>query len=247
MSDLTLRCSLGLALGLLLLAPAAGQALTIDNFVNGSVNLIAPNTTFDLLVAEAGGGLILGGDREETIDNQSLVNFITAGSNGLSWTYGQLNAPGTGLLIWDGTGGGTGSVEHGLRSGGVGTGADFTESGVHDALQVSILSNDAIADITLTIFSGAGNFSTSVIQTTGGPGTLLAEFATFTIGGGIGADFTDVSAFTLSADGVSEPDLDVTFSFIETTAAPEPSTAVLLALGLAALTATQRRSDHRNT
>ncbi len=132
----------------------------------------------------------------------------------------------------------------GIDAAGLG-GEDLTEASAHNAIHISILSNDLVANLTLTVYTNATDFSAIDIATPGAAGSLFAPFADF-VDTGAGANFANVGAVTLEIDGLSAPtlgDLDLTLDLIETTGfapAPEPSTAALLALGLALLSATRR-------
>jgi hypothetical protein len=241
MGSLTARSGFALALGLLLFAGSAA-AVTIDNFGDGTLNFVGPGGTLNDQNLQS-SGIILGGDREETITNASAAGGILAGVSAGDWSYGALNAMGSALIIWDGA---SGSFP-GLDATGLG-GIDFTEANAHNGIHFRISTNDIAAPLVLTVYTDATNFSTLTVNTPGGIPSgpafdLAVEFASFSIGGGTGADFANVGAFTLFVDGLSEPQLDLTLDVIETgvvATVPEPNTAALFAFGLVSLAALRR-------
>jgi hypothetical protein len=237
MANLTVRSTSTLAFCLALLGADAG-ALTIDDFGDGALQIVTGGMTLDFQYTQS-SGVIVGGDREETVANSGAGVILAGEVTPDSWTYGASSALGTALLVWDGPGG----ASPGLDATGLG-GADFSVSGTHDAIGISILSNDLVTDITLSVYTNATDFSTIALSTPGSAGNLIAAFADFVVAGGSGADFANVGAFTFEIDGQSAPplaDLDLTFGLIETTVnvgVPEPNTASMVALGLALLAAT---------
>jgi hypothetical protein len=134
------------------------------------------------------------------------------------------------LLRWDGN---TDNVLNHVLN------VDLTGSGQNDRFQAAVRATAAVP-ATITVYSGAGNFSVLDFATPGGgtalPFTILdLVFSAFTVGGGTGANFSAVTAITLGLAGPQS--FEAQFDFLQADAAPnpipEPSSAALLLAGLA--------------
>jgi len=221
---------------LLAIIPAA-QGAMIDAFDSGSLAFVPAGSTGESQVA----GLMLGGERDESITNSSASGGVLAGASGGAYSYGAISATGSVLLVWDG-----GDADPALDATGLG-GLDLTEGGSQSAFSIGIESNDFVAPLVLTVYSSVSDFSQITIMTPGGipsgpAQTLVIPFADL-IPSGSGADFGSVGAISLMIDGASEPQLDITLGSFSTSAVavPEASTFAQLALGLVALARHSRR------
>lgn len=218
--------------------PLAAQALIIDDFSQDQTvfRFGSPGTTTN---EQAGGGIV-GGERDVELELVSGSGVTFVASSGVG-SYGQSgSSTARGLFTWDGSDGSPLLDATGLG------GVDFTEAGMHDAIGIRMVSNDFAADVTLTVYTDAANFSSVTLTSPGNippdPAfTWMAEFGTFAPGGGAGADFSNVGAFSILVDGGPVPSLDFEFDFITTLAAPEPSTLLLATSGLVFLAMLGRR------
>ena len=134
---------------------------------------------------------------------------------------------GTGVIIWDG--GTNSTVDHGFS-------IDLTDGGTNTQIQTTVRS-DLIAPVIITIFSGAGNWSTFTFNSPGlgfaAPFTLLTiPFTSFGVVGGTGANFTNVTSITILVDGTAVAGLDFQMNFLEANGVPEPGTFALMGLAL---------------
>jgi uncharacterized repeat protein (TIGR01451 family) len=223
----------GALLALLLVAlPAAsrGQAITIDDFSTNQAALLLTyppaGTTASSSVSGAG---ILGGERDMEIDLTGGViagNTLSATVSSGFFSYSQdATITGMGKLQWDGTDGSPTLNPTGLG------GIDLTAGGTQDAFALSLFFDDLPVNMTLEVFTDAGNASSLTLTT---PGLLFSStsfvlpYRSFTTTLGSGADFSNVGAITLSVgSGVSAPDLVIDFLQTIATLAATKTVAIL--------------------
>ena len=120
-------------------------------------------------------------------------------------------------------------------------GVDLTESATQNAIGIEIVFDDLPADIVVTITDGSSNTGQATSSAPGGifsPTSVVLTFASFS--GSI--DFTDVESISLGLSATF-PATDVQIGFIESTSVPEPSTALLLTLGLVGLAARRQKGS----
>ena len=168
-----------------------------------------------------------------TLDSGFFVN-VSAGSGAL--THMQLaSSMGTTLIVWDGPDANSTLNPTGLL------GADFTNGGVEDRLDIPLLVSNFSAPVTLAAYTDADNYSTVTVSLPGSippdpQATLTVRFIDF-VDAGVsgGADFSNIGAFLLEIDGSSTQGLAVGFSTI-----PEPSTGTLLLFGVLMLASIRR-------
>jgi hypothetical protein len=219
-----------LAAAALLLSPAV-QALTIDDFSTVDTAFIGPGP-FATTAQGGAPATAIGGFRETTLTRISGVGSLEFTDDGSLGNFGFApNVNGTTSLIYDG------AADLVLNTAGLGQ--DLTVDG--SFLRV-VLRSDVVGLLSITVFSGA-NGSSITIPTPGlglGAGftTVDIPFASFGIVSGTGADFTNVGAIMLTAAS-NHIGHDLQIDLIETV--PEPTTALLLGLGLVAIAGMVRR------
>jgi len=197
--------------------PAAAQII-IDSFSTNQATLsltFPPSgTTASSSVSGAG---ILGGERDLQIDLTAGVlagNTVTGGVSGGFFSYSQgPTISGTSTIQWDGTDGSAGLNPTGLG------GIDLTMGGTQDAILMNTFFDDVPTNITIQVFTDAGNASSATLTTPGlifTPTNLLIPFNTFTPSLGAGADFTNIGAIVLTVgSNITAPDF--VLDFVQTT------------------------------
>ena len=216
----------------------AQSNLRIDNFNFGSGNIfslgaVPPGSVTSLNIAGASG--VFGGSR--TIDITQATGPVVFSAVNESPNFGQYNhsnPSGTSVVTWDADG----------AIGGL-NGADLTDSGNDDALQLDVVKID-LGSITInfTITSATGSSSLSVNDLVEGQQAFL--FSSFGTISGSGADFASVDGIEMTV--IAGNDIDVRLDLVQTTTrkgtfngAPLPGTAVPMMLALGLLTRHGRR------
>jgi len=205
--------------------PAAGQELTLDG-VGTAVT-----------TGSATGPDIIGADRDVVAE----ITSITGNPTGTDLAVG-INNGGSGVLeistatsvnsnvvlYYDGDAGTASTATDGTPSAFALGGIDITDGGLQSGVAVEQLSADNTGSMTFRVFSGAGgDWSVLSKSTSSSPETIVFDFSDFAVGGGLGADFSSVTAISVQFEGATS--FDGTFDFIETV--PEPASLSLLALG----------------
>lgn len=243
---------------------ANATAVTIDNFEDGtfSFGIIGTGTA-----AGQQAGTMIGGQRDV---------YLRVTQNGLPSTDGEAEvAGGTGgtfefsngnnarsdfVIQWDGSdtltnGGADFDTPLGELSQGLG-GVDLTGGGMFDSLGTLFTLDANLVDTYVMIFSSATDYSTHFFAKLG-PANLFQHFAlfqntgaadSFTITGGAGANFTNVTAIVIAGRALPDPNnsqstaaLDLNLQLINSIAVPEPATVALFGAGLVGLGAVRRR------
>ena len=221
--------------GLLTCASQAPGQMVIDDFEEGPQSLDAtavPTPGFG--VADDPG--ILGGERDTVVglNTGSLESIrIDQGDSGILDLFaGDPNSGGGAELNWDG------NDNNALVTDFTGLGGiDLTING-YQSFFVDVLENATPVILQMNVFTDISNSSGLAIPVPGGintPTRIAFPFSSFS-GGGSPADFADVGAIRLSilpdpndavgnATRIEQVIVDV----------PEPATAVVLGLGVAAL------------
>jgi hypothetical protein len=214
-----------LAAACLVLGAPAARAILIDDFSVDQTATVRPDDPPAWSVVSAiRAGL---GGREvflQRFSGTGAVSFTSAGGIG-AFGFGP-DADGRSHVWWDGLR--DGALTHLL-------GADLTDGGASGLLRI-VVRSELAGPLTISIHTNAGRVSRADVVTPGlGIGaaftTLLIPFTSFAVELGSGADFADVGAIVVtapSAGGALEIDR------IDTVPVPEPATALLLALGVAA-------------
>jgi hypothetical protein len=203
---------------------APSSAVIIDGFDDSATVAANSGTPVDSVITPTGG--FLGANRELT------ANWVS-GSNDVD---GEIDAGGSSLLNISLGADTLGSVDI-LWT--IVAGVDLTAGGTLNAVGIEIVFDDLPANITVFVTDGSANSGQSSHTTAGAifaPETLILTFASFS--GAV--DFSDITEITLQVDATL-PASDLQFGFIETTFVPEPSTALLLGIGLTILGASRRR------
>jgi len=216
---------------MLALSPAANAQTvtkTIDDFsqdqsivVNGTPSGVKSNSG---IVARTGSSLILGDERDVVVTrtsnnagvvsldtNQSIAGDLVMGNN--------LGTTGDALLIYDGIDNDASATDYtGLGN------LDFTASG-GDSFYLKA-SASLSGTVTFTVYKDATNYSIGSLPLTTSASVqpYLLSFSSFTVGGGTGADFTKVGAFTARIENSSATgQISVDFiSVANTLVVPEP-------------------------
>jgi hypothetical protein len=176
----------------------------------------------------------IGGYRTIIVDRLAPPNtqgFVIADSNLTQPGFFTLSSP-TGVtssveLRFDGNNSGPVINPSGLG------GIDITQGGLNNGILFRMVS-DIGAPLTVTAYSGAGNYSQATTLIPADPSFTLQNvflpFAAFTTIGGTGGDFTNLGALSFMIDGSASPSLDAQLDFISATTVPEPSSLALCGL-----------------
>lgn len=223
-------------------AAATANGMIIDTFETGQTVVADMNTTTDMNSVSGPG--ILGGERDLSAfwtNGPNDVEHVANASNDglLSFSLGA-DTSGTGDAVWDGTDASRGLAVNYTGLGGV----DLTGGGTDDRLGVKLVFND-LPSTTLSfwIYTDQSNWSHASIILPAGIGITLPMleidilYSNFVVGGGTGADFSNVGAIVMEI-APEFPSADTQIDFIETDT-PAPGTLALT--GLAGLVGFRRR------
>jgi hypothetical protein len=223
---------------------AYAATLDIDPF-DASQGPLTANSGATEVSGTVDDASILGGERDVVVHYTAgplnvEVN-VNPGGNSL-YTHSQdASTTGASWIIWDGNDNdpltldptGLGGVD--LTLGGLLTGilldVDDNDLGNPDALRIEI-------------YTDGGNWSFAETGLPPGPSLFFLDFlADFGVGAGAGADFTNVGAIALHVNGTTEPAQDLSFDLVSASdnPVPEPSTVILLGIGVVGLALGARR------
>ena len=175
---------------------AAGTAgTTIDGFTTSqtvTANVVGTPVTSSVAATEA-----IGGQREifaQLSAGASIDLIANAATPGILEFNTSPTGAGTRIITYDGTAESDATVIDGTGLGDF----DLTNGGNDIAFRLTAGADQVGGNLIIRVYSSATNFSsiTVPIDNTGGAATatLIARFANFVVGGGTGADFTQVNA-----------------------------------------------------
>jgi hypothetical protein len=224
---------------LMLMVVGSAQALLIDAFSHPplSQNISAPGPAGSASSSVAGLANVLGGERDMriqvtagTAQNSLDLSANSGGNSLLSHSQGS-DIKGHSTLEWDGADG----DPLNLNPTGLG-GVDLTVGATQDAIRYLIDFDDLPVSLTMKVYTNAANFSTHTLALPGLTFNTIKDvkYSDFAVGGGTGADFTNVGAITLFIDGTAFTAIDLRLDFLETTntVIPEPGSLILLGVGI---------------
>lgn len=235
----SLQLAVPLAVAVCLFVSSA-HAVIIDSFDTAQTLQANSGTTSDSGSVGPTAGIV-GGHRDTVASWTSGPNNVdlaidSGSSSALDLNLGS-DTLGDATIQWDGSDGSVALDPTGLG------GVDLTAGSTLNALGIEVLFDDSPVNVTLRVFTDAGNWSSAVL---GLPGGIFAAqshtltFASFTTQSGSGADFANVGAIEMFIDPQFAA-TDLTLDFIESTFVPEPSSMLLAAIGFVGLIAAVRR------
>jgi hypothetical protein len=226
----------------LLAGASARAAIILDNFVGPQTAFVpsgGSNPSSVPVGATAPGAI--GGARLLTATRTSGSGIVYADVNGglLSHGSGPADA-GIATVSYDGNNDTTFDPSTGLG------GIDLTGGGTNNGLKFQYRADFGGAVVSVTLYSGASNFSTGsfVAGATGfdpnpyAAGNIL--FSSMVTGGGTGANPASVTGIKLTIDGSSVPALDLQLQSVVSDVVPEPASLGLMLVG-ASLLARRRK------
>ncbi len=184
---------------------------TVDSFTTNqtvSATTIGVPVTSAVAAAEAIGG------QREMFANLAAGASIDLNSNAATPGILEFNTSATGagtrIITYDGLAENDAAVVDGTGLGSL----DLTNGGTVLAFRFAIGADQAGGDLIIRAYSSATDFSqiTVPIDNTGGAAsaTIVARFADFVVGGGAGANFTDIDALQVEFDvAASDGQLDL--------------------------------------
>ena len=199
-------------------AAVLAQAVVIDSFATSqsALTLTFPPAGTSASSSVSGAG-ILGGERDVQLN---LTAGIIAGNTASAtvssgfYSYSQdATIAANSVLQWDGTDGSATLNPTGLG------GVDLTAGGTQDALQVSVFFDDLPVNVTIDVFTDAGNASTATIAMPGlifSASNFVVPYSAFSTSLGAGATFSNVGAIRI-AMGSTTTAPDVVLDFLQTT------------------------------
>jgi len=199
---------------------AMAQPIVIDSFTTNqpSLALTFPPAGTTASSSVSGAGILpAAGERDLEINLTAGViagNQMSATVSSGLFSYSQdATISGNGKITWDGTDGSPTVNPTGLG------GIDLTAGGTQDALLLGAFFDDLPVNVTIEVFTDAGNASSLTLAM---PGLIFAStnfvmpYSSFTPSLGAGATFSNVGAITLTlGSAVTAP--DVVLDFLQTT------------------------------
>lgn len=184
---------------------------TIDTFntTAHSATAISTGPTTDSSFAATAVGEALGNERDLFASVTSGAGMVQIDADAFNQNVlefmASATANGVRRITWDGADG-DGAA---LAASGLG-GVDLTDAAASTAFQFVIGADQASGVVRLRVYSSATNWSeaTASIPNTGGAATqtVTLPFASFTTGGGTGANFASVGAVELLIEGINAVD-----------------------------------------
>jgi hypothetical protein len=235
--------SLVAAIALVMGINAYAATLEIDPFDASQGPLTAPPDASG--TADDAG--ILGGERDVQVHYTggplNVEVNVNPGGNSL-YTHSQdASTTGASWIIWDGNDGDATTLDPtGLGGVDLTFGQPLNIVGILVGIADNDLSNaDALR---IEVYTDAGNWSFIETGIPVGASIFFPKFNTYSVGAGTGADFTNVGAIALHINGTTEPAQDLSLDLIAASTVPEPSTIILLGIGVAGLVIGLRRRKH---
>lgn len=237
----TTQTAIMLACGVML-APAA-NAVVIDEFTVPQEVDTDPDSSNPSASAIANGPTILGSERDialsSTGDGDLSVQVDAADSDQLRFSL-DADTTGSALITWDGDDDDATSLDPaGLGS------IDLTNGGINTGIGYVVSFADLGLEIVTTIYSGAGDFSSTSNFTAQGPigigsipaKTFFQDFEEDFVGN---ADFTDVSAVTMELIGEQALDFELDLLLATDNEVPAPAAGALALAGIGGLAGLRR-------
>lgn len=183
----------------------SGNNVVIDEFSDAQSIIISTtlNTPTGSTLAAAS---VLGGERDLSVtllDGTNALAEVAAGTFNLS--VGS-NSTGTASIVYDGADGDSEAIDfNGLA------GLDMTNGGTEDRYKISVISADHPGSFVIEVYTDADNSSsaTMAFDASMDPKDFNIFFSDFTTATGSGADFKNVGAIVITANGDPEIDLRI--------------------------------------
>lgn len=185
---------------LLVVAAAPAAAVVVDNFETDQAAVDDPPGGNATSVSEATPDDILGDNRDlrsaRVAGSGTVSSVVTAGSFDFTISDTTPDTEGQGVITWDGDTDPNTFDPVGLAN------QDLTAMN-HSAFRVRVENATAGAEIMVQVFTDGSNASLSflVLPAVGATQDFFMPFSEFIISAGLGADFTDVGAITMSVQG----------------------------------------------
>ncbi|MBM4001093.1 MAG: DUF11 domain-containing protein [Planctomycetes bacterium] len=188
-------------------AGTAGSNIDTFNTTSQAVTALFPALTTDSDASVAPESV--GGERDLYVELTSASGTLTLDVNGITTSIlefqASATATGTRLVTWDGADSNATTLDP-IGLGGI----DLTDSGDSTGIELTVGADQNNGQITVNIHTDGANYSTAVIDipNTGGAATetVYTALSSFAVGGGTGADFTNVGAIELRITGVAAVD-----------------------------------------
>ena len=188
---------------------------TVDDFNTTGQTLQAnTGTPTDSDFAVTAGGEALGGERDILVTHTAGANnvdvTVNSGGAGLLSISTGAGTTGNAVITYDGVDSDATTINHGTLGG-----LDLT-TGSASAFRF-LAGSEAGNTMTVDVFSGAGNFSSATVNvpvTVGAVATedVIIRFTDLVVGGGTGADFTNVTAIRMQVNMAAATDAQFDFS-----------------------------------
>lgn len=197
---------LSISLSLLVTDVDAVAPISVDDFSTAQ-GIITDSSADGNPVSDFINGTMLGAERDVSVNTTSGAFSATTMTTGgvLYFTIGTGVVAST-TITWDGNDDDATSLD----ATGLG-GIDLSQGATLDAFDLGISNSDRASNMTITVYTDAANFSqiTLAVPITPSADNHTIPFADFGIGGGTGADFSNVGAITLSIDGDDGLDIEL--------------------------------------
>lgn len=194
----------------------SGNNIIIDNFTDPQTIIFSTEIEVAAGSVQAAAG-VLGGERDLSV---TLLNGTNATAEVAAGTFNLsvgAASTGTASIIYDGEDGDAQAINfNGL------SGLDMTNGGTEDRYKISVISADHAGSFIIEVFSDADNSSSATMDFDASmdPKDFNIFFSDFTAATGAGADFTNVGAIVITANG--DPEIDLRIDRI-CTEGPPPS------------------------